>query len=93
MHDKIREVFKAGIVVGAICLAPRILAHAGVLRGRKATGWDGDHRLTELYRTHKVRAQLDHGVVIDGQLVTGQGPAVAQAFAQAVAQAANSVSP
>ena len=55
---------------GAICIASRILAAAGVLAGKKATGWDGDNELADIFKTHAVtyvkqpgsnRWQCSHG--------------------------------
>jgi len=31
-----------GKILGAICIAPMILAKAGLLQGKKATAWDGN---------------------------------------------------
>jgi protease I len=68
---------------GAICIAPRILAHAGVLKGKKATGWNEDKELERIFKksgTTLVRTP----VVIDGTVITATGPAAAQEFAQAI---------
>ena len=45
----VREAKDAGIYYGAICISPRILAHAGVLKGKKVTGWDGDEKLAGIF--------------------------------------------
>ena len=37
-------------VIGAICYAPRILAHAGILAGKKITGWNDDMQLDALVK-------------------------------------------
>lgn len=75
---------KEGLVVGAICLAPGILARAGVLKGKKATAYDADI----------VRKAFEEGgadytgskVTVDGVMVTGNGPEAAQAFGEKIAQ-------
>ena len=68
----------AGRIVAAICAGPRVLAAAGVVRGRRFTcypsceaGIDGDY---------------DDGapVVEDGNLVTSRGPGTAPAFGLAL---------
>ena len=41
-HNIARKAFKAKKLVCAICIAPSILAKAGLLEGRKATVWEGD---------------------------------------------------
>jgi len=39
----IKKTINAAIPLGAICIAPRILAKAGILKDKKATGWDDDN--------------------------------------------------
>jgi len=68
---------------GAICISPRILAKAGVLRGRKATGWDGDKNLAEIFAQNGVEYVKDD-VVTDGDVVTASGPAVAKEFGEEI---------
>jgi len=67
-------------VVGAICIAPSILANAGLLNKRKAT----------LFPSEKDNL-LDKGadytgdsVTVDGQIVTANGPGAALAFGREI---------
>ena len=66
-------------LIAAICIAPRILAHAGILKGKRATGWDGDGELAQIFKEHGVTYE-QRPVVIDGLIVTAVGPAAAQEF-------------
>jgi len=75
-----RDAAGGGKVVAAICLAPVILARAGVLEGVEATVWEEEQ--DELKRAD-ARVQ-DEPVVVDGRVVTGQGPDAAAAFADAL---------
>ncbi len=75
-------------VLAAICWAPTILAKAGVLVGKKATVWKGDDAE---YGTTTDKVLQKHGafftgdeVTVDGNVVTGNGPAAAQKFAEAI---------
>ncbi len=75
-------------VLAAICWAPTILAKAGVLVGRKATVWKGDDAE---YGATTDKVLQKHGafftgdeVTVDGNIVTGNGPAAAQKFAEAI---------
>jgi len=41
-YSIVREAASKGIVFGAICISPTILAKAGVLQGKKATVWSSN---------------------------------------------------
>lgn len=84
MHQKLAEVYAIGSAYGAICISPRILAKANILRGKKATGWNNDHALLPIFNMHGVTF-VDQPVVIDGNVVTANGPAAASAFGAAIA--------
>jgi protease I len=79
----IRQAVGLGKIFGAICISPRILAHAGVLKNKKATGWDKDNELAEILE--KAGAQyVREPVVVDGKLITANGPAAAQEFGKKI---------
>jgi len=75
-----RHAIEQRKVLGAICLAPLILANAGVLKDRRVTAWP------------EVREDLERAgaivvadpVVVDERLVTADGPRHASAFAEAI---------
>ena len=50
-YELLREAFHEEKLIGAICVAPRILAHAGILTSVAATGWDGDEKSQRLHRS------------------------------------------
>lgn len=65
-------------IVAAICAAPSILGHRGILKGRKACCYPS-------WENHLEGAQvLEQPAVIDGNLVTGRGMGAAVPFALAV---------
>ena len=69
-------------VVAAICLAPVVLAKAGILKGKKATVYDSPVAVLEM---KKGRALVTKDLVVtDGRIITANGPAAAKAFAEAV---------
>ncbi len=83
-----RKTLDGGKVLGAICWAPTILAKAGVLKGKKATVWVGEDAEYKK-KTPKVLEQFgaeysNEGCVIDGGIITSDGPANAKRMAQAV---------
>ncbi|HJJ28520.1 MAG TPA: DJ-1/PfpI family protein [Methanocorpusculum sp.] len=66
----------------AICLAPVILAEAGLLAGKKATAFPSPatKRLLFLDKAEYV----DDNVTVDGNIVTAKGPFDSEAFAKAI---------
>lgn len=74
---------KTGKLVSAICAAPSVLAHKGLLKGKNATAFpnfqkdleEGGACLSESY------------VVRDGQFLTGRGMGVATQFGLALVEA------
>lgn len=76
-----KQFAAAGKPVGAICVAPVILAKAGLLRGVKATVWPDMRPDLEAGG-----AQLaDEDVVVSGKFITASGPQAAKGFAHALA--------
>jgi protease I len=69
----------AGKYVAALCLAPAVLADAGVLKGKRATGFDQGVRATIKAKGGTV---VDDAVVEDGLILTARGPFAAQQFAE-----------
>jgi len=70
-------------LLGAICISPRILARAGVLTGKKATGWNGDNTLETVFAKYDVIYEKKD-VVIDNDIITATGPAAAEEFGKAI---------
>lgn len=74
------EAKKHDKIIGAICIAPVILAKAGILEGKKATvSASGKNELINAGATYTGK-----GVEVDGKVVTGSGPASAEEFGQAI---------
>jgi len=63
-------------VLGAICIAPSILANAGVLTGKKATCFSSEKEKL----IAKGAEFIDEPVVIDGKIITANGPSAAKDF-------------
>lgn len=69
-----------GGYIAAICAAPKVLVHAGMLHGKRATSFPG---ALEGLAIEDVRLSEDP-VVVDGRLVTSRGPGTAMDFALAL---------
>ncbi len=72
-------------ILAAICIAPTILAKAGVLSEKKATVWSSllDKKAVKVLKENGVIYQ-DDPIVVDGNIVTGNGPGAAKEFGEAI---------
>jgi len=75
----IREFNEHNKVIGAICIAPTILALSGILRNKKATVWNKDLLQEKVLEKYEAR-YVDEEVVVEGNIVTANGPAAAHSF-------------
>ena len=85
----VSEVFRQGKVVAAICHAGSVLVSAGVLRGRRVTGF----RSIKDDLVSAGAQYLDQEVVIDGNLITSRVPADLPAFCRAIVEALSADGP
>jgi protease I len=76
------DAYDKGLTVGAICLAPGILANAGLLQGKEAAVSPGGIDLLE----QGGATFIDQDVVVDGKIVTACGPTASQAFGEALVE-------
>jgi len=76
----LREFATAGRFTAAICAAPAVLAHAGLLEGREATSFPGFLRADS---APGIRLS-ESPVVVDGKVVTSRGPGTAIDFSLAL---------
>ena len=84
-HLIARDAEEEGVVLGAICIAPLILAHAGVLKDKKATSYDSNGKSKERFgATGAVFIEAD--VVQDGNIITANGPKAAQEFGEKIVE-------
>jgi len=74
-----------GKVLAAICISPTILAKAGVLSGKKATVWSSplDKSAIKILKENGAIYQKEK-VVVDGRIITADGPLSAKEFGEAV---------
>ena len=85
-HSIARNAAKDCKILAAICIAPVILAKAGVLSGKKATIWsDKTNEYTAQQLLGKDVKYIKKDVVVDNNLVTANGPEAAHEFAETIA--------
>ncbi|HHM04253.1 MAG TPA: DJ-1/PfpI family protein [Gammaproteobacteria bacterium] len=77
IHRLIHALVEQKKYVAAICAAPRVLADAGVLKGRRATSYPGTLSPAQLEGVD----YCEQAVVRDGPVITSRGPGTAMDFA------------
>lgn len=82
-----QEAKAADKLVAAICIAPAMLAKAGVLQDKNATVWSSplDKSAVKVLNEKGAHYQ-DEPVVQDGKIITANGPAAAKEFAEIIIQ-------
>ena len=85
----VKMFHQSGKVVAAICLATVVLAHAGILKGKKATYFESPASFREM----KIGgAEITNAPVVkDGRIITANGPSASHAFADAIVQTLTAV--
>ena len=83
VHRLLREAIQQKKIIGAICIAPLILARAGILEGKKATVWSSPLSQQSVRELKSLGVHyLQEPVVEDGLLITANGPSSAKLFGQ-----------
>jgi len=77
-----KEASASGKVVGAICIAPRILASAGLVRGKRVTSFGDSETISALRKAGG--NYTGKSVEVDGKLVTADGPSSARKFGEKI---------
>ncbi len=81
-HALARATLEGGKLLAAICMAPEILANAGLLDGKRATCWTGG--VENLTASGAI--VVDEPVVVDSNIITGNGPDAAPAFGETIVE-------
>jgi len=80
-----KETISQNKVLAAVCIAPTILAKAGVLKGKKATVWSSAVDKSSVRILEDNGAEyLSEAVVVDGKIITGNGPGAAKEFGEKI---------
>ena len=82
-----KETVSQNKILASICISPIILAKAGVLKGKKATVWSSpmDRSPVKILEENGAIYQ-DELVVVDGKIITGNGPGAAKEFGEAIVE-------
>ncbi len=80
------EAVAANKPLGAICIAPLILAKAKVLQGKHATVWDDGEGTQEALLMQAGAELTGDSVTRDGLIVTGNGPDASEEFGKTLVE-------
>ena len=69
-------------IIGAICIAPMILANSGILKNIKATSFKSQQKNLE----KKGAVLADSDVVVDRNIITARGPFASAEFGKKIAE-------
>jgi len=75
--ELLRKMANSEKFTAAICAAPKVLARAGLLDGKRATSFPGVLEALHLKNT----SIANESVVMDGKILTSRGPGTAMDFA------------
>ena len=80
-HSIAKDSYEKNKVLGAICIAPSTLAKAGVLKNKRATVWSSAvaKKYVKILEANGA-LYTDEDVVVDGRIVTANGPGAAEKF-------------
>ena len=72
-------------LIAAICIAPLILVHAGILKGKKATVWSSDLDKSAIKEFKKQEVEyIPEKSVIDGKIITADGVDAIEEFCEKI---------
>jgi protease I len=80
----IQEMDAQKKLICAICIAPTILAKAGILGQKRATVFAAKEAIELLTQSDAIH--LDEHVVCDGHIITADGPDAAEEFARCICE-------
>ncbi len=78
-----KDAAAQGKVLAAICIAPSILANAGLLQGKDATAFSSESGNLQ----SKGANYTGSAVTVDGKIITANGPSAARQFGNKIAAA------
>ena len=80
VHQLVMKFYENGAVVAAICIAPSTLANSGILYGKRSTAFPTE----QAHLVSEGAIWTENDVEVDGRIVTANGPAAAQKFANEI---------
>jgi len=85
VYSIIQRTALNGKIIAAICIAPTLLAKAGILKEKRATVWSTplDKTAINILRENDVKYERK-AVVVDGKVITAENAEFSQEFGEAI---------
>jgi len=84
-HKLAKDFYENNKTVAAICVAPALLAKAGILENKKATVWSSELDKSFIKTLEENGAIYeDSPVVVDNKIITANGPDAVEEFGKAI---------
>lgn len=77
-------IAKEAKILAAICIASTVVSDSGRFEGKKVTGWDDGIETQKSYIESNGGIFTGEKVVVDGNIITADGPHAAEAFAKEI---------
>ncbi len=84
LGELLSEAKRKKLIIGAICLAPMVVASFGIIDHMSATVYPTSESI-DMLKNHNI-LYVPENVVVDEWLVTGNGPSSAQAYGEALVE-------
>ena len=78
----VKDFHESRKIIAAICLSPVVLAHATILKEKKVTCFESPVAFREMKSGGAVL--VNKPVVVDGDIITANGPSASQEFADSI---------
>ena len=87
LHALLKQASESGKVIGTICLSGALLGKSGIAKGKRATCWPDENAVAALMEGG---VTYEKGrVVVDGDIVTADGPPSARDFGETLVKVLN----
>ncbi len=82
LHKIARDAYRENKIIGAICIAPTILANSGILEGKSVTSFPSEEKTLE----SKGAKYTGEDLTVDGSIITANGPQSARKFGEKIVE-------
>jgi len=86
-HPEYLRLAKEAKLLGAICIAPSLISDSGLFQSKQITWRDDEEWTWQQYIENNGWIFIKQNVVVDGNIITANGPQSAESFGREIANA------